>query len=137
MRVKLNNRGSVIFLLEGGRMLFLLFLPKGERQGNQMEERRQNDSLVLERLVRMEEQLKNVADIKNSIDQLNHRLGSLDQVYLTRAESQALNTARTEQISNLEKRITKLESWHTWIGRTVGGIIILALLGLVIIQGGR
>jgi len=118
-------------------MLFLLFLPKGERQGNQMEERRQNDSLVLERLVRMEEQLKNVADIKNSIDQLNHRLGSLDQVYLTRAESQALNTARTEQISNLEKRITKLESWHTWIGRTVGGIIILALLGLVIIQGGR
>lgn len=102
-----------------------------------MEDRRQNDSLVLERLARMEEQLKNVADIKNSIDQLNHRLGSLDQVYLTRVESQALNTARMEQIGNLEKRISKLEAWNTWIGRTVGGVIILALLGLVIMQGGK
>jgi len=102
-----------------------------------MEDKRQNDSLVLERLARMEEQLKSVTDIKSSIDQLNHRLGSLDQVYLTRAESQALNTARTEQISNLERRITKLEAWNTWLGRTVGGIIILALLGLVIIQGGK
>lgn len=102
-----------------------------------MDVRQQNDSLVLERLARMEEKLKSVDDIKNSIDQLNQRLGSLDQVYLTRAESQALSTARMEQIGNLEKRISRLESWNTWVGRTVGGVIILALLGLIIIQGGK
>jgi hypothetical protein len=98
-------------------------------------ERSQNDSLVLERLARMEEQLKQMVEIKNSIDQLNVRLGALDQVYLTRVESQALNTARMEQLTNLSERVKKLEAWVTWIGRTVGGVIILALLGLVIVQG--
>jgi len=113
-----------------------------------MEDRRQNDSLVLERLARMEEQLKQVTEIKSSIEQLNVRLGALDQVYLTRVESQALNIAREQQLKNLEDKISAIEdevadvkkqqrNWSGWLVKLVGGAIILALLGTVIVQNGK
>lgn len=99
---------------------------------------------VLERLARMEEQLKQIHGIKGSIDTLNAALASLNQVYLTRAESTAFNLAREQQLKNLEekltnqdKRITKIENGVGWFLKIVGGILIAALLGLVIVQGGK
>ena len=108
------------------------------------QDRRQSDSQVIERLARMEEQLKQVNAIKQSIDQLTTTLANLNNVYLPRSESQALNLAREQQLKNLEekltnqdKRITKLENAGSWVVKIVGGILIAALISLVIIKGGN
>lgn len=39
-----------------------------------------------------------------------------------------------QKVNENDKKITKIESVHGWIIKTVGGAIILALLGLILIQ---
>lgn len=46
-------------------------------------------------------------------------------------------TVSTETHEALEKRVMSLESLVTWAGRLIGSAVILALLSLVLIQGGR
>ena len=38
-----------------------------------------------------------------------------------------------EQLNNTNKRLDKIESTMTWIMRTVGGLIIVAIMGLILI----
>jgi hypothetical protein len=97
-------------------------------------ERRQNDSLVLERLARMEEQLKQVSDIKQSIEQLNQTVLNLNTTYLTKHEGLAMQQLRDTEFKSLEERVNKLENTNLWVTRLVGGIIITSLLGLLIAQ---
>ncbi|MBM7591192.1 hypothetical protein [Brevibacillus fulvus] len=107
------------------------------------QDRRQSDSQVIERLARMEEQLKQVPAIKTSIDQLMAALASLNAVYLPRTESQALNMAREQQLKNLEdkiaaqdKRLEKVEGNLTWVTRAVLLLVIGAVVGGVIVTKG-
>lgn len=38
-----------------------------------------------------------------------------------------------EQLNNANQRLNKIESTMTWIMRTVGGLIIVAIMGLILI----
>lgn len=46
-------------------------------------------------------------------------------------------TVSTESHDALERRVSGLESIATWAGRLIIGAVILALLSLVVVQGGR
>ena len=39
-----------------------------------------------------------------------------------------------EKIEALTLRVAKSESWGTWLGKTVGGVVVLALLAVVIVK---
>lgn len=43
---------------------------------------------------------------------------------------------RTEAMTSLTRRVEAIESNFTWLWRTVGGVIIVALLGLLITRPG-
>lgn len=52
------------------------------------------------------------------------------------AHNFASKTDLVDAKSSLDRRITKVESWMTWIGRTVIGTVVLAVLGLVLYTKG-
>lgn len=54
----------------------------------------------------------------------------------TKIDGYAHNFASKSELADVEtvldKRLTKLENWLTWIGRTVIGAVVAAVLGLVL-----
>ena len=58
----------------------------------------------------------------------------------TKIDDYAHNFASKSDLSDVEttfdKRLTKVENWLNWIGKTVIGAVVLAVLGLVVYSKG-
>lgn len=65
---------------------------------------------------------RRILDVQAMVHEL---VGKLDRDYV-----------RTEAMTNLTRRVEAIEANFTWLWRTIGGVIIVALLGLLITRPG-
>lgn len=66
-----------------------------------------------------------------TIGEVSRRLGDV-QSSIHRIERRLEEGVRRSELDSLERRVGGIEATLTWLWRTVGGIVIAALLGLVI-----
>ena len=63
--------------------------------------------------------------VKDDITEMKADLGKLDEKYVSKPEHKAL-----------DDRVVKVEGSHQWLTRMVIGAVVLAVVGLVLSQGG-
>lgn len=72
--------------------------------------------------VTLGEVARRVADVQSTVHEL---VSKLDRDYVRRSD-----------LDNVDRRLTAVENTITWAVRVIVGAVILALLGLVLVQGG-
>ncbi|MEV7972872.1 hypothetical protein [Cellulomonas sp. NPDC089187] len=68
-------------------------------------------------------------------ERLDNALDLLSEVRQTLNDPNVGLVAARATLENHDARITTLEAWHTWLLRTVFGVIIVAGLGVVFLLG--
>ncbi len=77
---------------------------------------------------------RRLTDVQNTVHSLAEKL---DRDYVRAAQLAAVERAAEDRDKEQDRRISGLESSVTWVVRLVLSAVILALLGLVIVQGGK
>lgn len=77
--------------------------------------------------------LRTIGKLEGTLEQLDARLKDLDSTMKAHLQTMASLGPR---IDALEHRVQGLEDGKNWVLKTVGGVIIVALLGLIVIKTG-
>lgn len=76
-------------------------------------------------------------DIREDVHRIEQRL-TLQEGRFVLTTQYERDLAHSESVRlEAEKRVEKLEAWNGWIVRTVGAMIITALIAMLLVQGGR
>jgi t-SNARE complex subunit (syntaxin) len=90
-----------------------------------------------ERLIRIEENVKDVKNVKSDVEDLKIKQAALksktDSAHKRIDTIDEEMTTQTEH-TNHDKRIAKLEKIVYWVGTTIIGAVLLAVLAVVIIK---
>ena len=90
-----------------------------------------------ERLIRIEENVKDVKNVKGDVEELKIKYVTLESKgnsahkRIDGLEQEGINTI---QFDGHDKRIAALEKIVSWVSATVIGVVILSVLSLVIIK---
>jgi FtsZ-binding cell division protein ZapB len=90
-----------------------------------------------ERLIRIEENVRDVKNVKVDVEELKIQQASLkskaDSAH-KRIDTLADSSVAKGEHEDHDKRLTKLEKIVYWIGTTIIGAVLLAVLGVVLIK---
>lgn len=87
---------------------------------------------VKERLIRIEENVKDVKEVKSNVEQLNVKFASLASK--TDSAHKRIDEVADKVPEHGEERIKRLETNQRWVATIIIGAVILAVVGLVLIQ---